>query len=286
MAARRQPARPRGGAAAQADAGGHAHPRLPRPRPPHRRPRPAGLERARRCPTSSIRPPTGSPSGTSTASSSPAAWPARSGCASATCSACCATPTAARSASSTCTSRTPTSSAGSSRKVEGVKFQLASDDAAPPPRAAQRGRGVRAVPGHQVRRHEALRAGGRGVRHPDPRHRAVGRGRRRPRRRRSSAWPTAAGSTCSPTSSARATTRSSASSRATSTPTSVQGSGDVKYHLGADGQVRQPVRAPTSRWSWPPTPATSRPSTRSCSAWCGPARTRSTRPARTRGCRS
>ena len=34
-------------------------------------------------------------------------------CGSATCSACCATPTAARSASSTCTSRTPTSSAGS-----------------------------------------------------------------------------------------------------------------------------------------------------------------------------
>ena len=32
-----------------------------------------------------------------------------------------------------------------------------------------------------------------------------------------------------------------ASSRATSTPTSIQGSGDVKYHLGADGQVREPV---------------------------------------------
>ena len=28
-------------------------------------------------------------------------------------------------------------------------------------------------------------------------------------------------------------------------PTSVQGSGDVKYHLGADGQVRQPGPATT-----------------------------------------
>ena len=63
-------------------------------------------------------------------------------------------------------------------------------------------------------------------------------------------------------------------------PTSVQGSGDVKYHLGAIGQVREPERAPTSRSSWPPTRATSRPSTRSCSAWCGPARTRSSRRAR------
>ena len=38
-------------------------------------------------------------------------------------------------------------------------------------------------------------------------------------------------------------------------PTSVQGSGDVKYHLGAVGQVREPDAAPTSRWSWPPTPS-------------------------------
>ena len=69
-------------------------------------------------------------------------------------------------------------------------------------------------------------------------------------------------------------------------PDSVQGSGDVKYHLGADGQVRQPRRATTSRSSWPPTRATSRPSTRSCSAWSGPSRTRSTRRARSRCCRS
>jgi hypothetical protein len=62
---------------------------------------------------------------------------------------------------------------------------------------------------------------------------------------------------------ARATTRSSRSSRATSTPSSVQGSGDVKYHLGADGHVhgRQRRHHPSSS---PPTRATSRRSTRSC----------------------
>ena len=40
----------------QADAGRHADPRPPRPRPPHRRPRPAALEGAGACPTSSTRP--------------------------------------------------------------------------------------------------------------------------------------------------------------------------------------------------------------------------------------
>ena len=46
-------------------------------------------------------------------------------------------------------------------------------------------------------------------------------------------------------------------------PTTVQGSGDVKYHLGATGKYVSPVgrRHPAS--SWPPTRATSRPSTRS-----------------------
>ena len=67
------------------------------------------------------------------------------------------------------------------------------------------------------------------------------RGRRgRPRRGRASACRTAAGSTCSPTSSARATGRSSASSRATTTRESVHGSGDVKYHLGAEGTFTAP----------------------------------------------
>ncbi len=60
-------------------------------------------------------------------------------------------------------------------------------------------------------------------------------------------------------------------------PNSVQGSGDVKYHLGATGKYVSPSRQGRHASSWPPTPATSRPSTRSCSAWCGPARTRSNR---------
>ena len=59
----------------------------------------------------------------------------------------------------------------------------------------------------------------RGRRDHDPADRRDLRGGRRGRARRghASAWPTAAGSTCSPTSSARSTPRSSASSRATST---------------------------------------------------------------------
>ena len=82
---------------------------------------------------------------------------------------------------------------------------------------AQHRRGVRDVPADQVRRPEALLAGGRRV--PDPAAR-LGDQRRRRRRtstRSSSAWPTAAGSTCWPTSWASPTARSSASSRATST---------------------------------------------------------------------
>jgi 2-oxoglutarate decarboxylase len=50
VARRRQPGRrTRDRDAAQADAGGHAHQRAPRARPPHRRSRPAALEGARRC---------------------------------------------------------------------------------------------------------------------------------------------------------------------------------------------------------------------------------------------
>ena len=60
---------------------------------------------------------------------------------------------------------------------------------APHPRAAQRGRGVREVPRHQVRRHEALRARGRRVGDPDPRRDPVERRRRRARRRRARHGP-------------------------------------------------------------------------------------------------
>ena len=62
-------------------------------------------------------------------------------------------------------------------------------------------------------------------------------------------------------------------------PDSMQGSGDVKYHLGQTGKFvsRAGNEIPSS---WPPTPATSRPSTPWSSAWPAPSRTRSTTPAR------
>ena len=116
---------------------------------------------------------------------------------------------------------------------QGQQGQPRRADAHPAP--AQRGRGLRDLPADQVRRAEAVQPGGRRVRHraarPDPR--PVRRGR--PGRGRASACRTAAGSTCWPTSPARPTRRSSASSRAPRTRGTVQGSGDVKYHLGTEG---------------------------------------------------
>ena len=79
---------------------------------------------------------------------SPTAWPAATSCAWATSSACCATPTAAPSASSTCTSRSPTRSAGSRSTSKGVEHPADARGAAPHPRPAQRGRGVRAASSH------------------------------------------------------------------------------------------------------------------------------------------
>ena len=64
-------------------------------------------------------------------------------------------------------------------QVEGVAARDHHRRAAPHPRPAQRGRGARAVPGHEVRRPEALRHRRRRERHPHPR-RAPHRGRRRP----------------------------------------------------------------------------------------------------------
>ena len=85
------------------------------------------------------------------------------------------------------------------------------------PRPAQRRRGVRDVPADQVRRAEAVLAGGRRVADPAARRGAAAGPPSRSWTRSSSAWPTAAGSTCWPTSSASRTRRSSPSSRATST---------------------------------------------------------------------
>ena len=69
-------------------------------------------------------------------------------------------------------------------------------------------------------------------------------------------------------------------------PDSMQGSGDVKYHLGQTGKFVGPLGQGHHRSSWPPTRATSRPSTRSSWAWSGPSRTTSTTPRPSRCCRS
>ncbi len=90
---------------------------------------------------------------------------------------------------------------------------------APHPGPAQRGRGLREVPGHQVRRPEALRHRGGRVGHPDPRrHPREGR-RRRPARRGDGHGPPRPPQRACPTSWASPSTSSSPSSRATSTPT-------------------------------------------------------------------
>ena len=108
------------------------------------------------------------------------------------------------------------------------------------PQPAQRGRGVRDLPADQVRRPEAVLAGGRRVADPAARRGAAGLRRGAASTRSSSAWPTAAGSTCWPTSSASRTRRSSPSSRVTSTRSRAHGSGDVKYHLGQTGKFTTP----------------------------------------------
>ena len=252
----------------------HAHQHAPGARPPHRRPRPAGGRRARTCTPSSTPPPTGSPSGTSTASSSPAASAGRDAHAARRHPrTCCATPTAARSASSTCTSRSPTEKRWIQEQVEGVDTELDARRAAPHPRAAQRGRGVREVPRHQVRRPEALRHRGRRVapsRILDARPRR-GR-RRRPRRGRHGHGP--------PRPAQRAGQHRGQALRPALQ--GVRGQRRPRVHPGLgrrevpprpDGQVRQPRRQRPSRSSWPPTRRTSRPSTRSSWAWPGPSRT-------------
>ncbi len=57
-------------------------------------------------------------------------------------------------------------------------------------------------------------------------------------------------------------------------PSSIEGSGDVKYHLGATRQARVARAVARSRSRSPPTRATSRPSTPSSRAWRAPRATR------------
>ena len=126
-------------------------------------------------------------------------------------------------------------------KVEGVHVTIRQGRQAPHPRAAQRRRGVREVPRHQVRRHQALRPGGRRVGDPDP-------------RRGHSAAADAGLDSCviGMAHRGRLNVLSNIIGKSYDPifsefeghvdPTSVQGSGDVKYHLGATGKYVSPSR--------------------------------------------
>ena len=181
MAARRQPARPGGGPPPQADAGGHADPGLPRPRSPHRRPRPAGLERAGhagrarpgdlRADDLGPRPRVPHRRRGGQGSHAPRR-PARRA------------PRRVLPLDRHRVHAHPGHGRAALDPVQGRGDQGPAElgRAAPPPRAAERGRGARALPGHEVRRHQALRARGGGVGDPHPRQGAVGGGRQRARR--------------------------------------------------------------------------------------------------------
>ena len=73
--------------------------------------------------------------------------------------------------------------------------------------------------------------------------------------RSSSAWRIAAASTCWPTWSAKPSSRSSPNSKARSIPASTQGSGDVKYHLGATRHPQDRQRARRSSSPCRPNPS-------------------------------
>ena len=64
--------------------------------------------------------------------------------------------------------------------------------------------------------------------------------------------------------------RSSPSSRATSTRPRCRAPATSSTTSARRGKYESPVGRRHHASSWPPTRATSRPSTRSCSAWCGP----------------
>ena len=185
-----------------------AHQRLPRARPPDRRPRPA-RRRAQLPPRARSAPPTASPSGTSTASFSPAPSAKRCGEGGAQ-----ARRHAARDSRNAAPDllrqdrlRVHEHPGPGAEALAAAAHGAAGQQLAARPRDARlrilrrpdRGRGVRALPARALRRPEALRARRRrsGHRHPG----RIARARRgaRTSTRWSSAWRTAAGSTCSPT---------------------------------------------------------------------------------------
>ena len=132
----------------------------------------------------------------------------------------------------------------------------------PHPRAAQRRRGVREVPRHEVRRHQAVRHRRRRVGDPDPRRDPLRRRRRRPPRRGDRHGP--------PRPAQRAVQHHGQELRGdllrvrgSRRPEHGAGLGRRQVPPRRDRQVREPHAAPTSRSSSPPTRATSRRSTRS-----------------------
>ena len=229
--------------------------------------------KSRRCTTSSTRPRTGSPSGTSTASSSPAAWPAPSAMKPRR-----PPPRAARRllphhrhrVHAHPGHRGAALDPGAGRGREAVRSRRRGP--ALPAQPAERRRGVREVPRHQVRRHEALRA------------------RRAPKAvipildtmLGAAADDGLDGAVLGMAHRGRLNVLANIVGKSYDQifrefegyvdPNSVQGSGDVKYHLGAVGKYVSRAGADI-KVELAANPATSRPSTRSCSAWCGPGRT-------------
>ena len=112
----------------------------------------------------------------------------------------------------------PAEKAWIQRQVEGRRHHPRRRRAAPHPRAAQRGRGVREVPRHQVPRARSASASTAPSRPSRSSTRCSARPPTATWTRPSWAWPTAAGSTCWSTSWASPTSSCSRSSRATSTP--------------------------------------------------------------------
>ncbi len=179
---------------------------------PARSARAGGASRAR--PTSRSRR-SGSARPTSTASSPSPTCPARPAPRSATSSSTSRPPTAARSASSSATSRSPSSATGSrsawSRRATASTSTTTSRSASSPSSPRPRLRDVRPQ-GLQRKKRFSLR--GRRDAHPHARS-LIDAAAELGATRSSSAWPTAAASTCSSTSSRRACAPSSPSLRTT-----------------------------------------------------------------------
>ena len=244
---------------------------VPRARPPDRRPRPAVRRAAARCTPSSTPPPTASPCGTSTASSSSTGWrgghahPGRGA------------RRPARRLLPHARHRVhahpgPRPEAVDPAARRGRAHHARSRRAAPRPRPAQRGRGVRALPPHPVRRPEALRPRRGGVDHRGARHRAGGGCRRGHERGR------AGHGAPRPAQRARqhrgqVLRRDLPRVRGRPRPRLGPGVGRRQVPQGGHRQVRRPAPGRSSPSRWRRTPRISRRSIPWWRGWCGPSRT-------------